>query len=265
MHPELITFPLFGGVTIHTYGALVALAFLVGLLWVKREAALHGQDPALALDLVFYIIIAALIASRILGIITDPADRARIAADPISILKIWQGGLVFYGGFIGAILISLWFFRKHKLPALIYFDIFAPGLPLGHAIGRLGCFMAGCCYGKVAHGNPWYAVIFPDISTSSAPGGIPLYPTQLMESSGEFFIFLLLLVVRKYKRFDGQLVATYLILYSILRAIIELFRGDVIRGFVIDPWLSTSQFISIMMFIIGATFYVKYWNKGKMT
>lgn len=254
MHPVLFTIPLFGGIPIATYGALVAIAFFVGMLWVKYEARRVGADPEKALDLLFYIIIAAIVGSRVLHILV--ADLDRFLANPLILFKFWEGGLVFYGGFLASLAVGFWFVWKHRLPALLYCDIFTLPLPLGHAIGRIGCFFAGCCHGRPTPGHPWYAVVFPDVARSSAPAGIPLYPTQLMESAGEFSIFLLLLLVRSRKRFDGQIFATYLMAYAVLRSTIETFRGDIERGFVIDPWLSTSQFISIMIFSVGLVLFL---------
>lgn len=254
MHPVLFTIPLFGGIPIATYGVLVATAFLVGMLWVKYEARRVGADPEKALDLVFYIIIAAIVGSRVLHVIV--ADFDRFLANPLILFKFWEGGLVFYGGFLASQAVGFWFLWKHHLPPLVYYDIFTPALSLGHAIGRIGCFFAGCCHGRPTPGHPWYAVVFPDVARSSAPSGIPLYPTQLMESAGEFSIFLLLLLVRSRKKFDGQIFASYLMAYAVLRSTIEYFRGDVERGFVIDPWLSTSQFISMVIFLVGLSLFM---------
>ena len=254
MHPILFRFP-FGDLALHGYGLMMALAFLAGIFWVKREALRKGQDPAKALDLVFYAIIAGVLGSRLLHLAI--ADRDRFFSNPLILFKVWEGGLVFYGGLIGAMIVSFWFFRRHRLPALVYCDIFIPAVSFGHALGRLGCFMSGCCYGRPTTGSPWYAVIFPNNPDSFAPPGIPLYPTQLMESGAEFVTFCILLLIRRKQRFDGQLLASYLMIYAVVRGFVEYFRGDVVRGFVIDPWLSTSQGISVIMFFVGIAFYMK--------
>ncbi len=256
MYPVLLRIPFFGGstITIYTYGFMVALAFLVGMFWISHESKRVGQSPARAMDLAFYVIVAAIVGSRILHIAVS--ERERFLSNPLIIFRIWEGGLVFYGGLIGALLVSVWYMRRHKLPLWIYCDIFAPAIALGHVFGRLGCFMAGCCFGRLVGHPAWYATTFPANPSSFAPTGLPLYPTQLMEAAGELVVFFILFFMRKKKSFDGQLIATYLILYAILRAAVEYFRGDTERGFLIEPWLSTSTFISLLMFLAGAAIYV---------
>jgi phosphatidylglycerol:prolipoprotein diacylglycerol transferase len=190
------------------------------------------------------------------------SERQRFLENPLMIFKIWEGGLVFFGGLIAGMIVGIWYVRRHKMPVLLMCDVFAPAIAIGHAIGRVGCFLAGCCYGRVVDHPAWYSIIFPTNPRSFAPTGIALYPTQLMEVVGELVIFSILIVQRRFKRFDGQIMATYLILYSILRSFNEYYRGDADRGFVIEPWLSTSQFVSIILFIAGLTLYFKFWRKG---
>lgn len=261
MYPILFKIPIFGGITIHSYGVMVALGFLAGMAWVARESRREGQNPVRAMDLLFYVILAAIVGSRILSVAVS--EREKFLSNPLMIFKIWEGGLVFYGGLIGAVLVGFWYMKRHRMPFLLNCDIFAPALALGHAIGRIGCFLAGCCYGRLLDSTAWYGVIFPLHVHSFAPGGIELYPTQLMEALGEFINFGILVLLRHKKRFDGQIIATYLMIYAVLRAIIELYRGDLERGFIFEPWLSTSQFISIIMFLAGALLYVKFWNKNR--
>ncbi|MFA4874286.1 MAG: prolipoprotein diacylglyceryl transferase [bacterium] len=261
MYPVLFKIPLFGGITIYSYGVMVALGFIAGMAWVVRESKRMGQDPGRAMDLVFYIILSAIIGSRVLNVAVS--ERERFLSDPLMIFKIWEGGLVFYGGLIAAIAVSLWYVRRHRMNFLIICDIFAPAIALGHAIGRIGCFLAGCCYGRALDACTWYGLTFPLDRHSFAPGGVCLYPTQLMESAGEFINFGILVLLRRRKRFDGQIIATYLMIYAVLRAVVEFFRGDVERGFVVEPWLSTSQFISIIMFGLGAVLYVKFWRSKR--
>lgn len=258
MHPVLFKIPIFGGVTIYTYGVMVALGFIAGMIWVAHESRRVGVDPAKAIDLVFYIILAAIAGSRIMDIIVS--DRQRFLENPLMIFKIWEGGLVFYGGLIASLLVGVWFVRRHRLPFLILSDVFAPAIALGHAIGRIGCFLVGCCYGKIVSHTAWYTVMFPKDAHSFAPAGVPLYPTQLMESFGELMIFGLLVLLGRRKKFDGQVMAVYLMIYPILRIFNEHFRDDVGRGFVIEPWVSVSQFVSILIFIVGVIFYVKAWK-----
>ncbi len=257
MYPILLKIPLFGlfgydYVPIHSYGVMVALGFLAGSWYVSRQAKRLGEDPVKALDLVFYILIAAILGSRLLHVLVS--ERERFFENPLYLFKIWEGGLVFYGGLIASLLTAVWFFKKQKLPAWKFCDFFTPALALGHAIGRQGCFLAGCCHGKPLLYSTWYSVTFP--SDSLAPPGIPLYPTQLIESLAEFLIFLGLNWNLKRKKFDGQIIALYLMIYAVVRFLIELLRGDIERGFVFGGVLSTSQLIAVFLFAIGGGIYV---------
>jgi len=242
MHPELFKL---GPLTIHTYGVLVAAGFLLGLGLAVRQAKKEGIPPDKIVDLGFYILLSALIGSRLLYILINASHYLK---NPLDIFKIWEGGLVFYGGLLLAVPTVLWYIKKNSLGVWSIADIFAPSIAIGHALGRLGCFFAGCCYGKTAEGLPW-AVTFTD-PESLAIVGVPLHPTQIYESLGEFINFLILITLRRYKSFNGQLFLTYIILYSVLRFIVEFFRGDVGRGFIMSQ-LSLSQGISILMFLVA--------------
>jgi phosphatidylglycerol:prolipoprotein diacylglycerol transferase len=219
-------------------------------------------------DLAFYLLIAGLAGSRIVYIMTRwDTDYAR---DPKQVLMFWNGGLVWYGGLIGATLVTLWFIRKQGIAFLPYGDAIVCGVSLAHAVGRLGCFAAGCCFGNVAAKGFPLAVQFPPESpaaeahledhliTSLHQASLPVYPTQIMEALGEVFIFFILLRVRSRKRFHGQVLMTYFFLYAILRTGLEMFRGDKIRSFFFT-WpnekapmlLSTSQGISIGMAVVA--------------
>ena len=255
MHPILFKI---GFLTIHTYGVLVAAGFLLGLGLAVRQARREGIPPDKIVDLGFYVLLSALIGSRLLFILINAGHYIK---NPLEIFKIWEGGLVFYGGVLLAVPIVLWYVRKNALGLWITADLFAPSLAIGHAIGRIGCFFAGCCHGRPAEGLPW-AVMFTD-PESLALIGIPLHPTQLYESAGEFFNFLILIILRRYKSFNGQLFMTYILLYSVLRFIVEFYRGDAGRGFITSS-LSLSQGISILMFLISlAGLIILRKRKGK--
>jgi len=244
MHPVLIRI---GPLTIHTYGVLIAIGFILGLALAVRQAKKQGIPADKIVDLGFYMLIAAIIGSRLFFVLVEAGPFLR---NPLDIFKIWQGGLVFYGGVIFAIPVAIWYAKKKGLDIWGAADIFAPSLAIGHAIGRLGCFSAGCCYGEHAENIPW-AVTFtnPD---SLARLGIPLHPTQLYESAGEFMNFIILIVLRKHQSFKGQLFWTYLLIYSVIRFIVEFFRGDEIRGFIFGN-ISISQGISFLLFISAFT------------
>jgi phosphatidylglycerol:prolipoprotein diacylglycerol transferase len=242
MHPILFKI---GFLTIHTYGVLVAAGFLLGLGLAVKQAKKEGIPSNKIVDLGFYVLLSALIGSRLLFILINASHYIE---NPLEIFKIWEGGLVFYGGVLLTVPTFLWYVRKHSLGVWSTADLFAPSLAVAHAIGRIGCFFAGCCYGKPAEGFPW-AVTFTD-PESLAIIGIPLHPTQLYESLGEFINFFILIILRRYKSFNGQLFMTYILLYSVLRFIVEFYRGDIGRGFIISQ-LSLSQGISILMFLVA--------------
>jgi phosphatidylglycerol:prolipoprotein diacylglycerol transferase len=240
MHPILFRF---GPLTIHTYGVLVASGFLLGLGLAIRQARKEGVPSDKIIDLGFYILLAAIVGSRLFFIFLNLSYYIK---NPLDIVKIWEGGLVFYGGVLLAVPTAIWYVKKNGLGIWRTADLFAPSIAIGHALGRLGCFFAGCCYGKTAESIPW-AVTFTN-PESLAQIGIPLHPTQLYESAGEFINFLILITLRKNKSFNGQLFMMYLLFYSVLRFIVEFFRGDVSRGFITHQ-LSVSQGISIIMFL----------------
>jgi phosphatidylglycerol:prolipoprotein diacylglycerol transferase len=240
MYPVLFRF---GPLTIHTYGFLIATAFLVALWLAVKEAGKRGVPYEKIVDQAFYTLVAGLVGSRAFYVATN---WSYYAANPLDIVKIWQGGLVFYGGVLLALPVSVWFARKAALPLWDAFDLWAPSIALGHAIGRLGCFCAGCCYGKPAGALPW-AVVFNDPG-SLAVKGVPLHPAQLYESIGEALNFLILITLRRRQSFRGQLFWVYILNYSIVRSVVEAFRGDEVRGF-IGGGVSISQGISIAMLL----------------
>lgn len=244
MHPILIKIPIFGGFTIFYYGALVAFGFLAGIFYITREAKRVNEDPAKILDLIFWVIVAAIIGSRVYYVLTT--EPGLILDDPLALFKIWKGGLVFQGGVLGALIVGIWWVRRHKLPLWKYMDMFAPAIALGHFFGRIGCVMSGCCYGRVAPHESWYTLIFPADPSSFAPPGLPLYPTQLIEGGGELLIFIGLFLFRKKKKFDGQLMSIYLISYAILRFVVEFFRDSGNRSMIFG-WFSAAQLVSLIL------------------
>lgn len=259
MYPVLFTIPLFGGITIYSYGVMVAMGFVAAMAWVMRESRRLGQSPARMMDLAFWVIIAGILGSRLLHVAVS--ERERFLADPLMFFRLWEGGLVFYGGLIASFAVGVWYIRKHRMPVLTTLDIFAPAISIGHAVGRVGCFLAGCCYGRSVGHGAWYALTFPAGRRSFAPAGEPLYPTQLMEVAGELAIFTILILLRRFKRFDGELMLAYAMLYALLRFANEFFRGDAERGYVAGSWLSTSQLISLAIFAAGAAVMALRWRR----
>lgn len=251
MYPVLIRI---GPITIHTYGFMIAIGFLVALYFAIRQAKKEGIESNIITDLGFYILIAAIVGSRLLFILIN---LSYYISNPLAVFKIWEGGLVFYGGVILAVPVVLLYVKKNNLKLWQIADIFTPSIAIGHAFGRIGCFFAGCCFGRTAETLPW-GVIFTN-PECLAPLNVRLHPTQLYESAGEFINFFILIMLQKRKSYNGQIFLSYILIYSVLRFIVEIFRGDFARGFIISG-ISVSQGISIIMFItaIWGMWYLKY-------
>jgi len=240
MYPRLLEL---GPITVYTYGVLLAAAYLLGLMLATRRAKDRQLDASRVLDLGIYIIIAALVGAKALLVVTD---YQTFKADPRELLTLARSGGVFYGGLILAVVVALWYIRRVGLPLWTTCDVFAPGIALGHVVGRFGCFFAGCCYGRPTT-VPW-GITFKDpfaAANVGTPLNVPLHPTQLYEAGAELLILTLLLgTERKGRPFAGRTFWLYMLLYAISRFIVEFFRGDE-RGSV-GPF-STSQFISIIV------------------
>jgi phosphatidylglycerol---prolipoprotein diacylglyceryl transferase len=241
MHPILIKF---ADLSLHTYGFMLACGFLLAVVVAMREARRTGQDPNVVMDLAFYILIGALAGSRLFYVL---GNWPEFQDNPIEVIKFWRGGLVYYGGLVFAFLIAFWYVRKHALNFPKLADLAAPSIAIGQTLGRLGCFSAGCCYGRAT--NSFWGCTFTD-ELSLAPRGIPLHPTQVYESAATFVIFLVLVVMRRRERFQGKIFWYYLLFYSVARFFIEFYRGDP-RGWFIPGVLSAAQAIGIPVFILA--------------
>lgn len=245
MHPVLFNL---GPIPIHTYGVMIAIGFLIALEVIKKLSKQNALDVEKTLDLTFWLLISGFVGARTLFILTR---WDVFSAHPFDMFKVWEGGLVFFGGPLAALPVAIWFVRKHRIPLWKTFDALVPALTIAHAFGRIGCLAAGCCYGK-----PTDSVLGIRLSSDlvdPALRGIPIHPTQLYESVSLFLLFAALVWVFRRKKFDGQVTLTYFMAYPIIRSIIEIFRGDSIRGFLIDEVLSTSQAISILVFLGALT------------
>jgi phosphatidylglycerol:prolipoprotein diacylglycerol transferase len=247
MHPKLFelpwNIPYLGPIVVYTYGVLLAAAYLLGLQLARVRAQARGLDGNRVLDLGIYIIISALIGAKLLLLVTD---FRTFSSDPRELLTLARSGGVFYGGLILAVSVALLYIRRIGLPLWTTCDVFAPGIALGHVVGRFGCLFAGCCYGKETH-VPW-AITFHDpfaAANVGTPLDRPLHPTQLYEAGAELVILIILLTSEKKGRaYPGRTFWLYMLLYAISRFIIEFYRGDE-RGSV--GMFSTSQFISILL------------------
>ena len=242
-----------GPITIYGYGLMIAIGVLAAYFSATYRSKKYALDP----DKVFYVTVWAVIGgfggAKLLYLITQlPA----ILKDP-SLLKDARNGFVVYGGIIGGILVGWLYCRIKKLKFLEYFDLMMPSIALAQGFGRIGCFLAGCCYGKETSGP--LAVTFTN--SDFAPNNVALIPTQIYSGFLDFTHFLLLLYVAKHKKADGQVAACYLIFYSIGRFVIEFFRGDIERGSV--GVLSTSQFISIFTTVAGIILLLTVVKKQK--
>ncbi len=252
MYPILLEI---GPVKIFTYGLLVATGFFTAILLASKQGEKEGMDPQVIMDLCFYILLSAIVGARVLYVIVEYkyfVDR------PLDILKVWKGGLVFYGGLVLAIVVAMRMAKVKGLPIWKTADILAPSIAIGQAIGRWGCLFAGCCYGAQTD-LPW-GITFTD-PKSLAPLNVSLHPTQIYLSLNAILIFSILVWLRKRKTFDGQIFCMYGILYSIGRFIIEYFRNDD-RGYAVEGMLSTSQFIGIFALLVSIFMFLKLKNNS---
>jgi phosphatidylglycerol:prolipoprotein diacylglycerol transferase len=240
MHPILFEI---GGFPVFTYGVLLAAAYLLGLQFAIVRGRQRGLDPNRTMDLGIWIIISALVGAKLLLLIVEWDTFTR---DWHELFTLARSGGVFYGGLIAAVVVALWYLRRHRMPMWTVTDAFAPGIALGHVIGRLGCLFAGCCFGRQTD-VPWAITFHNEYAAQNVgtPLNVPLHPTQLYEAGAELLILILLLVTEKKGRpFPGRTFWGYMFLYGISRFIIEFYRGDA-RGLV--GTLSTSQFVSVLI------------------
>ncbi len=245
MYPELFHI---GSFPINTYGVFLALAFLCAILITVKLAERDGLPKEKIYDLCLWMLLASLIGSKVLMLFTEPEYRDH----PLQLLSLdfLRSGGVFYGGLIGAVLCGYFLMKRYKLPWWKTADACAPGIAIGNFFGRQGCFAAGCCWGKPTN-LPW-GVKFSELghSITGVPTDTFLHPTQLYESFAMFFVFLFLLWLHKHKRFSGQVILAYGLLYSIIRFAIEFVRDDPrgdILGLTTLTGLSTSQLISVVV------------------
>lgn len=241
MLPDLFSV---GPLTIHTYGVFVALGFVTGILVSVKLGKDHGIPPQQVMDMAFFMILWAIVGSRLLYILINVSYYR---AHPLDAFKIWQGGLVFSGGLIAVAGAMTWYLRRHRLSFWVAGDLWAPALALGQAVGRIGCFMAGCCYGQPTD-LPW-GVVFSH-PHSLAPQNIPLHPTQAYSALGGFAIFFILLFLHSRRKFQGQVFLWYLILHSTARLFVERFRGDE-RGLLPGTDMTLTQLLATVILILA--------------
>lgn len=259
MHPLLGTIPTpWGGVPIYTYGVLVAAGVLLGLWYARHFAPRAGIDPERVWNLGIYMVLAALVSAKLWLVIVEGGYYARHPGQIFTLATLQSGG-TFYGGLLGGIAVAVLYTHYQRIPFLPLADSYSAGLPLGHAIGRLGCFAAGCCYGKPTW-LPW-GVTFTSHRAAALVGtplNIPLHPTQLYEAAAEFMNFFILIFLAKRQRFIGEIFATYMLLYGVERGLIEFVRGDPGRTLFLNGRFSLMQVVSLGLILLGAWM----WRRG---
>ncbi len=245
MHPELFHI---GPVVLPAYGAALGVAFVLGILLLKRRAPDYGIEPETAVDMGIWLILSGLLGAKVLLLVVEGPGYYLTSFR--GLLELFRAGGVFYGGLLGALVAAVFFVRVKKVPFLSFADAAAPGVALGQAIGRIGCLAAGCCWGGRCD-KPW-AITFTDPKAGEnvgVPLGVPLHPTQIYEAVGLFVLVGLILWFGK-GRAAGRTFSLYLIGAAVLRFTVELFRDDP-RGTILGSGLSTSQGIAIGLFVLG--------------
>ena len=239
MYPDLFSI---GPLAFHTYGLFVAIGFIAALLVTAKMARASGMSLHQVLDMAFLIVLCAIIGSRVMYILFNLTYYVK---NPLDMLKFWEGGLVFSGGLMASFLAITWYIKRHHLSFWGTADLWAPAAALGQGFGRIGCFMAGCCYGK--HTDLPWGIIFSHPG-SLAPLHVALHPTQLYAALSGFIIFLILLWLHPRKQFEGQVTLWFLILHSCARLLVERFRGDP-RGMLPGTDMSVTQLVTLLILV----------------
>lgn len=254
MHPVLFSL---GPFTVYTYGFCIAVGAVLGfsfMVWQGKQQFAMTFDQSNTLFIV--LVLSAVIGGKVFFFFESPSYYAQHPKELFT-----GSGFVFFGSLLFCIPAMLYFFVKHKLPVWGMLDVMGMVTCIVHAFGRIGCFNAGCCYGTPTESS--LAVIFTDEKTE-APINTALHPVQLYESGFIFFLFGALWLLKSRKQFDGQLFLIYLMAYSAGRSVLELFRGDEARGYIIQDWLSHSQFIALIVILISGYVYFRLKRKAKL-
>jgi phosphatidylglycerol---prolipoprotein diacylglyceryl transferase len=254
MHPVLFHF---FGLTIYSYGVLVATGVLLGMTYARKIAPRLGVDPDGIWNMGIYTIIVALVLAKV-WLVVSQWDYYSAHLGEIFSFQTFQSGGAFYGGIVGAIVTIVLYTHRQKMPLISVMDVSAASLPLGHAIGRLGCFAAGGCYGKATM-VPW-SVEFTNPTAAQIAGtplGVHLHPTQLYEATAEFANFFILYGMVRKPRFKGQLLGIYFLLYGLERGVIEFFRGDPGRTMLFHDSVSLMQIVSIALVLTGSFLWIR--------
>ena len=249
MHP--IAFHV-GSFAVHSYGVMMAIAFIAGLWTASRRGLRSGIPAEKILDIGPWLIIGTIVGARILHVVTYWNEEFA-GREFWEVFAVWKGGLVFYGGLIGATLAGYIYARKNHIPVWKLADVLAPSIALGYVFGRIGCFLNGCCFGS-ACSLPW-AVSYPVGNLNNAPT-FPVHPTQLYDSLLNLALYGGLAWLYRHKKFDGQVFAAYLLCYAVTRSIVESFRGDYPPAHYHGALhLTPAQLVSIGIFAGGAVLW----------
>jgi phosphatidylglycerol:prolipoprotein diacylglycerol transferase len=247
MHPTLLDL---GFYQLPSYGVILAIGVVTGLWTLHRRAGTVGMDGSKLVDFALWLVIWALLGAKLLLVIVELPSYL---ANPAALLGLVRAGGVFLGGFLAAVAAAVVLLRRYRLPALATFDVIAPSLALGHAIGRVGCLMAGCCWG--AHCQlPWAVTYTSPVAAQrlGTPLHVPLHPYPVYEGLFNLGLYLALAALFKRRPAAGRVFATYLVVYGFGRFLLEWTRGDAARGFVLSGALSTSQLLALGLLVVGA-------------
>jgi len=256
--PEFLKFLFPDTITVYSYGVMIALGALLGFAYTTWQAKKQLKIPfETTNELILFILVFSIIGGKFFVIFEDFSGFLN---DPGQLFRNFSSGFVFFGSLLFAIPTMLIFFRVKKIPTLPMLDIMAITTCIVHGTGRIGCFFAGCCHGVPHDGI--FSVVFTDPLCQAEPLNTPLHPTQLYSMVMIYGIMIFLLVLSGKKQFNGQIFLLYLILYSIGRMVIEIFRGDLSRGYVIQNMITNSQFISIVVIGVSAYFYITLRKKA---
>ena len=244
MFPDLFSI---GPLTLHTYGLFVAMGFVAGVLVAVYVGRSHGLSAQQVMDMGFVMILSGLVGSRLVYVLIN---LDYYVERPLDMVKVWEGGLVFSGGIAAVLAAVVWYGKRHGISLWTIGDTWAPAAALGQGIGRIGCFMAGCCYGRPTD-LPWGAVF--SHPHSLAPVDIPLHPTQIYSSIAGFVIFFILMILHSRRKFQGQVFLWYLILHSVARLAVERFRGDDRGVFLLGGGVTVTQAITVLILTAAVT------------
>ena len=247
----------YGRFSLPTYGFLAAVGLLVGLSVCVRNAARQGIDADKTWNLGILAILAGIVGAKLLMVLNDWNYYKEHPRQIFSLTTLQAGG-VWSGGLVLAVLVAWWYIRRNRIPVLRTCDAFAPGIALGHAIGRLGCFAAGCCWGKPTH-LPWGVTFTNPLAALlvGTPLGVRLHPTQIYEMLVELANFFLLTWLLRRKKFDGQVIGAYMFVYGFARFFLEFLRDDPDRGSVFGGLMSGTQLLAIGLVIVGGALWVR--------